>query len=252
METDEPTRLNADQLADLLAVGAEQTETYPPGEPNQGQLPPGTRIDDYEILEEVGRGGMGVVYKAHEHSLNRIVALKTLSPSILHSASAGKRFRREAVLAANLSHPHIAQVFNLDKRPQPRYFTMEFIQGRSLADKVKSSGYLRPAEAIRIALQVCDALACAHRRNILHRDIKPGNILLENHLERVKVTDFGIAQDVSGLLAEVTQTRGVTAGTLGFMSPEQNLGEPLDVCTDIYSLGIDSSPGFLIPLPSHG
>jgi serine/threonine protein kinase len=238
METDEPTRLNADQLADLLAVGAEQTETYPPGEPNQGQLPPGTRIDDYEILEEVGRGGMGVVYKAHEHSLNRIVALKTLSPSILHSASAGKRFRREAVLAANLSHPHIAQVFNLDKRPQPRYFTMEFIQGRSLADKVKSSGYLRPAEAIRIALQVCDALACAHRRNILHRDIKPGNILLENHLERVKVTDFGIAQDVSGLLAEVTQTRGVTAGTLGFMSPEQNLGEPLDVCTDIYSLGM--------------
>ena len=200
-------------------------------------LSPGEIIGDFEIIEEVGRGGMGVVYRAHEKALRRVVALKILHPSIAQNRSASKRFRREAVLAANLSHPNIVPVFSVDENDPPEYFTMEFVQGKSLKEKVEAEGYLNPTEAIRIATQACEALQYAHSRNIIHRDIKPHNLLLQNHVERVRITDFGIAQDITGNLAEVTQTHGIVSGTLAFMSPEQNLGRKLDTRTDIYSLG---------------
>ena len=195
-------------------------------------------IDDFEILEEVGRGGMGVVYRAFERSLKRVVALKVLLPEIVGNASAAKRFRREAVLAANISHPNIVPVFQVDPRELPAYFTMEFVPGRSLKDKVESEGYLPPDEAVRIALQAAEALECAHQQHIIHRDIKPSNILLQNHVERVRVTDFGIARDMTGQLAQATMTEGTSAGTPAFMSPEQNLGNELDVRTDVFSLGM--------------
>ena len=230
------------KLARLLSVGSEGREQAeadgPPPEAEAPALAPGTVLDDFEILEEVGRGGMGVVYKALERSLRRVVALKVLSPQISGNASLAKRFRREAVLAANLTHPNIVPVYTVDKADPARYFTMEFVQGRSLRDKVRSEGFLHPSQAVRIALQACDAIEYAHQHNILHRDIKPANILLQNHTERVRITDFGIAQDVTGRLAEKTETSGPTAGTPAFMSPEQNLGRALDRRTDVFSLGM--------------
>lgn len=230
------------KLARLLSVGAEGQEQPeadgPPPENEAPALAPGTVLDDFEILEEVGRGGMGVVYKALERSLRRVVALKMLSPALSGNPSLAKRFRREAVLAANLSHPNIVPVYNVDKADPPRYFTMEFVQGRSVREKVRTEGFLRSEQAVRIALQACEALEHAHEHGILHRDIKPANILLQNHLERVRVTDFGIAQDVTSRLATRTETSDITAGTPAFMSPEQNLGHALDRRTDIFSLGM--------------
>ena len=240
---DEPSLpLEPKKLARLLSVGAEGQEQAeangPPPEDEAPSLAPGTVLDDFEILEEVGRGGMGVVYKALERSLRRVVALKVLNPQISGNASLAKRFRREAILAANLTHPNIVPVYTVDKADPPRYFTMEFVQGRSLREKVQSEGFLHPSQAVRIALQACEALDYAHQHGILHRDIKPANILLQNHTERVRITDFGIAQDVTGRLAEKTETTGLSAGTPAFMSPEQNLGRALDRRTDVFSLGM--------------
>ena len=198
----------------------------------------GDFIDDYKILNEIGQGGMGIVFKAYEKSLRRIVALKVLHSNIAQNPSIAKRFRREAVLAANLSHANIVPVFHIDESPNPKYFTMEFVQGKSIKEKIEKEGFFEPSEAIRILLQACSDLQYAHENNIIHRDIKPSNILLQNHLERVRITDFGIAQDIAGQIDDSTQTEEATAGTPGFMSPEQNLGENLDKRTDIFSLGL--------------
>jgi len=205
---------------------------------NPFELSKGDRVGDFEILGEIGQGGMGTVYKAHEVSLKRMVALKVLNPSIYSNPSLAKRFRREAILAANLSHPNIVPVFHIEDSEAPRYFTMELVQGKSLEDKIKKEGFLPPDQAVRIALQACEALQYAHEHNIVHRDIKPSNILLQNHTERVRITDFGIAQDITGKLAHVTEAGLSSPGTPGFESPEQNLGKELDERTDIFSLGM--------------
>ncbi|MCX5669720.1 MAG: serine/threonine-protein kinase [Planctomycetota bacterium] len=222
-------------LPPITDAGTERGD-LPPG--HDQVMPPGTRLGDYEILEKIGSGGMGTVYKAYEHALKRVVALKVLHREIASNPSFVKRFHREAVLAANLSHPNIVPVFHVDPQASPPFFAMEFVHGISLKDKVEKEGFLQPEEAIRIILQACDALQHAHRNNIIHRDVKPANILLQNHLQRVRISDFGIAQDVTGQIAEVTQTEGLTAGTVAYMSPEQNLGQPLDHRTDIFSLGM--------------
>jgi serine/threonine-protein kinase len=203
-----------------------------------GALEPGVKLGDFEILQEIGHGGMGVVYKAYENALRRVVALKVLHPHIARDLPLARRFRREAVLAASLNHPNIVSVFHVDDREIPRFFSMEFVEGQSLKEKVDQDGTLRPEEAVRIALEICDALQYAHEHNIIHRDIKPGNILLQKDRGRVMITDFGIAREISEHLAEVTQTEGFTAGTPAFMSPEQNLGHRLDARTDIFSFGM--------------
>ena len=197
----------------------------------------GDRVDGFDILEKVGEGGMGAVYRAYERALRREVALKTILPEVAADPSLLKRFRHEAVLAGNLSHPNIVPVYHIDDRPTPRYFTMEFVRGPSLRDKVDRDGPMDPAVATRIALEVADALQCAHEHQVIHRDIKPRNILIEDRSGRARVTDFGIARDISGRLAEKTRTEGRTAGTPAFMSPEQARGEDLDARTDIFSLG---------------
>jgi len=226
---------NEADLPPITDAGTERGD-LPPG--HDQAMPPGTRLGDYEILEKIGSGGMGTVYKAYEHALKRVVALKVLHREIASNPSFVKRFHREAVLAANLSHANIVPVFHVDQQASPPYFAMEFIQGISLEDKVEKEGFLQPEEAIRIILQACDALQHAHRNNIIHRDVKPANILLQNHLQRVRISDFGIAHDLTGQIAEVTQTEGLTAGTVAYMSPEQNLAQPLDHRTDIFSLGM--------------
>jgi len=221
----------------LTPTTKSQPEHIPSGD-IFGDLPPGTVIGDYKIVSRIGQGGMGVVYKAFEISLKRVVALKVLHQSIWNNPSLAKRFRREAILAGNLSHPNIVTIYHIEDSEKPRFFTMEFVQGRSLQDKVGSEGYLDAHQAIRITLQACEALQYAHEHNIIHRDIKPSNMLLENHIERVRISDFGIAQDTSGKLADLTRTEGVLCGTPGFESPEQNLGRKLDRRTDIFSLGM--------------
>jgi formylglycine-generating enzyme required for sulfatase activity len=202
------------------------------------RLTQGDRIDDFEILEEIGRGGMGVVYRASEVSLKRVVALKVLNIDILRDPNACKRFRREAILAANLSHPNIVPVFHIEPGEVPRYFTMEFVKGVSLKEKVEAEGFLSPEQAVRIALQACQALQHAHGCGIVHRDIKPSNIILQNHVERVRITDFGIAQDTTGRLADSTETGQSTPGTPAFESPEQALGHKCGRRSDIFSLGM--------------
>ena len=237
----EPKSPNADEkpddesLPEMSEIGPVRPAAHAAEETG---ISAGQEINGFQILEEVGRGGMGIVYRAFEHRLSRIVALKVLNPAIAQNPSIAKRFRREGVLAANLSHPNIVPVFHIDKSEMPRYFAMEFIPGRSVKEKIDKEGFLSPAEAARLAIQASEALAYAHKRGILHRDVKPSNILLQNHTERVRITDFGIAQDVTGNLAEVTQTEGMTLGTPAFMSPEQNLGQALDERTDIFSLGM--------------
>jgi hypothetical protein len=231
-EAHRPQPHDTTPLPDVSEAGA------PEAADAEGGGPPPPRIEGFDILEEVGRGGMGMVYRAYERRLRRVVALKVLDPAIAENASAAKRFRREAVLAANLNHPNIVPVFQVEPSATPRYFTMEFVEGRSVKQKVQREGHLAPDEAARIALQAAEALQYAHEHHILHRDVKPSNLLLQNHVERVRVTDFGIAQDVTGALAEVTQTESTSPGTPAFMSPEQNLGEPLDARTDVFSLGM--------------
>ena len=194
--------------------------------------------EGFEIIEELGRGGMGVVFKAMETSLRREVALKVLSPAIAGDPVAAMRFRREAILAANLHHPSIVPVFSIDSCEPARYFTMEFVRGRSLRQRVDQDGCLATDQALWVATEVLDALQHAHAANVVHRDIKPANIMWDDSGGRVRVTDFGIAQDVSGTLADTTQkTEGDSVGTPAFMSPEQNLGDPIDGRSDIYSTG---------------
>ena len=235
MGTDTNEEIPSDErVADLLALGLDQEDAAC----QCPSLAAGTKVDDLEILEEVGRGGMGVVYRAREVTLDRIVAVKMLRPEIAGDSSAGKLFREEATKAASLEHPNIVPVFGIDKETPPRYFWMQFVRGQSLAQKVEEEGYLSGAQAVGIAIQVCDALRYAHAEGIVHRDIKPSNILLEDNLQKIKITDFGIAQVTRGPRLATQRPPDADAGTRGFISPEQGLGSQPDGRWDIYSLGV--------------
>jgi tRNA A-37 threonylcarbamoyl transferase component Bud32 len=228
---DWPHTPDPQRLRQMLSIG----EEIGPGDPFEPA--PGEEIDGFEIIELVGQGGMGRVYRARELELRRTVALKIVRPDGPDPKAAVRRFRREAILAANLSHPNIVPVFRVGT-DRPCYFAMEFVRGRSLRQVVEQDGPFALAEAVRVAICVADALQHAHRHHVLHRDVKPDNILLEEPGGRVLVSDFGIARDTTGRLAETTQPAGGSPGTLSFMSPEQALGDDLDARTDVYSLGV--------------
>ncbi len=231
----------ADGLADImkLALGSKDQQQGSSSHCgtdglNDEELAPGSELDGYKIVAEIGKGATGIVYKAIQLDLGRPVAMKVLRSHIRNDPTAGKRLRQEACLAASVGHPSIATIFQIDAKASPRYFTMELVVGRSLQEKVAEEGMFAPGQAVRIALQVCEALKETHREGILHRDIKPSNILLENGLERVKITDFGIAQELMG----TPDSDEADAGTPPFMSPEQRSGRKLDERTDIFSLGM--------------
>ncbi len=217
--------------SDWTPAGAAQAEA--------GPFAPGQAVGDYQILEEVGQGGMCIVYKAYQQSLKRVVALKVLRPSLASNPSVAGRFRSESILAGNLSHPNILPVFSHGQvPPDPPFFTMEFAEGRSVEQTVRRHGPVEPGLAIRIAIDACRALHHAHSRKIIHRDVTPRNILLQNG-NHVRLLDFGIAQDTSGRLARTTTGQaGMAFGTIAFMSPEQNLCQKLDRRTDVFSLGM--------------
>jgi WD40 repeat protein/serine/threonine protein kinase len=198
-------------------------------------LEPGAlgRLDHYDVLEVVGRGATGVVLKARDAKLQRIVALKVLTPRLAASGPARQRFVREAQATAAIRDDHVIAIHAVsDDGPLP-YLVMEYIAGVTLENRIKR-GPLEVSEILRIGLQVASGLAAAHAQGLIHRDIKPGNILLENGVQRVKITDFGLA--LAAAAASLAEHR-VIAGTPPFMSPSQARGEPTDERSDLFSLG---------------
>jgi serine/threonine-protein kinase len=196
------------------------------------------RFGRYEILDEIGRGAMGVVYRARDPKINRTVAVKTISPANQSPDAASEfreRFLREAEAAGRLSHSGIVTIFDVGEQPDTHelYLVMECVKGKSLDKLLEEKGRFAPDEAVRLAVELAEALDCAHGQNIVHRDLKPANILVteEGH---AKIGDFGIAQ----LSVEGGTHRREVWGTPEFMSPEQLHGEPVDGRSDLFSLGV--------------
>ena len=193
----------------------------------------------YTIEGEIGRGGMGVVYRARDERLQRRVAIKVLPPELAFQKDIRERFTREAQTAARLSHPHIVPIHDVGEGQGLVYFVMGYVEGESLGARIKRRGKLPADEARRIMKETADALSAAHSLSIIHRDIKPDNVLLEGTRGRVMVTDFGIAKALSGGSGATLTGVGVAIGTPQFMSPEQAAGErEIDGRSDLYSLGV--------------
>jgi serine/threonine-protein kinase len=192
------------------------------------------RIGAYEVPGIVGAGGFGVVLKGFDAALNRYVAIKVLSPSLAANGAARRRFAREAQAAAAVVHDNVMAIHAVSEAQGLPYLVMPYVRGASLQQRLTAAGPLAIEEILRIALQVASGLAAAHAQGLVHRDIKPANILLEDGVERVKITDFGLARAVDD--ASLTGS-GSIAGTPQYMSPEQASGESIDHRSDLFSLG---------------
>jgi serine/threonine protein kinase len=191
-------------------------------------------LGGYDVLEIIGRGGMGVVLKGYDRELNRCVAIKVLAPHLAHSSLARKRFAREAQAAAAVVNPHVIAIHQVQPHGRLPFLVMPLVAGESLAGRLKSQGTLELKEILRIGMQAAEGLAAAHEQGLVHRDVKPANVLLEKGVERAVLTDFGLARAAD----DVAMTRwGIIAGTPEYMSPEQARGEPLDGRSDLFSLG---------------
>jgi serine/threonine protein kinase len=192
------------------------------------------RLGHYDVQEVVGRGGMGIVLKALDQKLHRVVAIKVMAAQLATSATARQRFAREAQAAAAVSHDNVVTIHAVEAADSLPYLVMQYVSGLSLQQRLDRDGPLDLPEILRIGMQTASGLAAAHAQGLIHRDIKPANILLENSVERVKITDFGLARAAAD--ASLTQS-GIVAGTPQYMSPEQARGEPVDRRTDLFSLG---------------
>ena len=193
--------------------------------------------DRYEIGKRIGRGGMAEIFQARDILLDRPVAIKVLFPEFATDPAFVERFRREAQAAANLNHPNIVGVYDWGKVNNTYYIAMEYVNGRTLADILKQSGTLTPMQVCDVMSEVASALISAHQNGVIHRDVKPGNILVST-TGQVKVADFGIARALgSGVEQGLTQT-GAVMGTATYFSPEQAQGASTDQRSDIYSLGV--------------
>ncbi|HXV77361.1 MAG TPA: serine/threonine-protein kinase, partial [Candidatus Polarisedimenticolaceae bacterium] len=210
-------------------------------------LEAGQSLSHYCLIEKIGEGGMGVVWKAIDTTLDREVAIKVLPDTLAGDAERLARFEREAKLLAALNHPRIASLYGLHATDGGRFLSMELIEGKDLAD-VLTSGRLPIERALRIALQIAEGLEVAHSRGVVHRDLKPGNVKLTADGD-VKILDFGLAKALQGparspdvdlsrspTVTVATQV-GVILGTAAYMSPEQSRGHETDRRTDVWALG---------------
>ena len=209
----------------------------------------GTTILHYKVLEKLGEGGMGIVYKARDTKLDRVVALKFLPGYLSSDANELERFYHEARAAASLNHQNIAVVYEINEHEKKIFIAMEYLEGRTLKDLVEKEGAsLTIKKVLEIAIQICEGLAAAHERGIVHRDIKSDNIMLTLR-GNVKIMDFGLAK-LKGT-SRLTQA-GSTVGTAAYMSPEQAQGEDVDHRSDIFSLGVVLYELLTTHLPFHG
>lgn len=192
------------------------------------------RLGDYEILEVLGCGGMGIVLKGYQRELNRYVAVKVLAPHLASSGAARRRFEREAQATAAVVHPNVMAIHAVATHAKLPYLVMPLVSCESLQQRIDHHGPLPLTDILRIGMQTASGLAAAHAQGLVHRDIKPANILLEKSVNRAMLTDFGLARAVD----DATLTRsGVIAGTPMYMSPEQAVGEAVDHRSDLFSLG---------------
>jgi len=193
----------------------------------------GETILHYKIIEEIGAGGMGVVYKAEDTKLQRTVALKFLSEDVIREEEAKQRFIREARSASKLDHPNICTIHAVEEEDGKLFIAMAYYEGETLQEVI-DKGPMKIDEALTITNKIAEGLNEAHSKGIIHRDIKPSNIMLTDR-GQIKIMDFGLAKSIAGSM--VTKA-GTTLGTIGFMSPEQSRGEEVDSRTDIWSLGV--------------
>jgi serine/threonine-protein kinase len=193
------------------------------------------QLGNYRLIERIGAGGMGEVWRAEDTKLLRHVAIKILPPQLALDAEWKERFLREARAIAQLNHPNIATIYSIDQQDDSLFIAMELIEGEPLSQMI-AQGPLTPADAVRVAVHVADGLAEAHEKGIVHRDIKPDNILVSKKV--VKILDFGIAKQIGGTADPGLTQGGMVMGTPHYMSPEQALGRAVDARTDIFSLGV--------------
>ncbi len=228
--------LQADEIGDLLPGRDEYSLTdfiVENLEPTDSPKALG-QLGGYDVLEVIGRGGMGIVLKGYDRELKRLVAIKALAPHLAHTPLARKRFAREAQAAAAVVNLHVIAIHQVQPNGRLPFLVMPLLTGESLEHRLKTSGTMEVKEILRIGMQAAEGLAAAHAQGLIHRDVKPANILLEKGVERAVLTDFGLARAAD----DVSITRqGFIAGTPEYMSPEQARGEALDGRSDLFSLG---------------
>lgn len=217
---------NLPRDTDVVAVGETRVRK---------RIPAFQQLGHFEVLEEIGHGGMGVVYRGYDRSLDRTVALKVLHPRFSNDPAFVKRFKAEAAAAAKLSHPHLVPIYFIGEDSGRHFYAMQFIDGESLAERLHRVGRLARDEVLAIMQQVLLGLAAAHRQGFVHRDIKPGNIILDHQNGSALLTDFGLAR---GPVPDEPADINYVMGTAEYMSPEQAQGESVDARSDLYSVGV--------------
>jgi tetratricopeptide (TPR) repeat protein/tRNA A-37 threonylcarbamoyl transferase component Bud32 len=236
--SDAPTMIDHGSDAPTMGGGGSnfpRAAAYSSTQENDGLLEPGTVLAQrYEILKTLGVGGMGAVYKARDRELDRMVALKVIRPDLARNAAIVERFKQELRLSHQVTHKNVIRIYDLGEGEGVKFITMEFIEGHDLRSLIQEQQKFPPAEAVEIMRQVCQALEAAHGVEVIHRDLKPQNIMRDTS-GRILVMDFGLARTIEG--DGMTQT-GALVGTMDYMSPEQALGKDLDQRSDIFSLGL--------------